>query len=524
MSERSNNIRLNKDVDLEVYNLKKRVINLNEPAASPKEQDIGSINAFYGKASELVERTYKKDLQGKERAFQQATICSSFTTLLRLMTIRDGVVISHSPVGCSGYLNAQPQLFQYVPREGRPDLEYYKVPDLDFHWLSTNLSENDVIFGGAQKLGETIKLADERYKPKSIFVTTSCASGIIGDDIEGLIREVQPETNATIVPIRCEATRSRIWQSGYDSIWHAILKYLVKEPEKKQEDLVNIPCSISFTWLDRQEITRLLGKIGLKPNFVPELSTTEQLEQLSEAALTATVCGSFSNYLGYGLEQEYGVPYFNSPAPMGLANTDNWLRKIGEIVGKEEEVEKLIEEERAAVAPTLEALREGFKGKKAKILDWGGQARGLGLPLLTHEIGLKVSGVGLFEYDELVPEVVEDLAEQLGDFDVHVANVQPFELEQFFDEHKPDIYTTCPFVGANYKRPSAAIRHHSFRGDDKLTAPQYGYLGFISYGSFLLRAYQHHTLNKTLGAHVKRPYKESVYQQKVPLLHLEGNK
>ena len=498
-------------------NHNRRQINLSETAPLPKEQQIGSIKAFYGKANELLAKGKKGELPTQDRPFQQASICVNFTAILRLMTVQDGVLISHAPVGCSGYMNAQPQLFQKIPKElGRPDL--------DFHWLSSNLTENDIIFGGGQKLGETIKLAEERYKPKSIFVLTSCASGIIGDDIEGIVQEIQPQINARIVPIHCEGFRSRIWQSGYDSIWHGILKYLVRKPQKKQEDLVNIPASISLTWVDRQELTRLLKKIGLRPNFIPELATTEQLEILSEAAVTAPVCGTFGDYLGFGLEQEYGVPYFNYPAPFGIANTETWLRKIAEFTGREKEVEKVIKEERAAVTPKLEALRKEFKGNKVKILDWGGQGRGLGLPVLTHELGLEVSGVGFFEYDQLIPEAIEELVAKIRNFDIHIADIQPFELEHFFLKHKPDIYTTCPFTGGHYKRANTAIRHHSFRGDHTPFSPQYGYTGTITYGNFLLRAYRHHTLNKTLGARSRRPYKEKVYEQQIPLLTLEGLK
>lgn len=500
--------KLNKD--------KKWRINLDEPAPLPKEQLWNSTKTFYGKASEILEKSRKHELQqDQDRIFRQNAMCPNFTSVLRLMTIRDGITISHAPVGCAGYLNAQPQLFQGIPKElGRPEL--------DFHWLTSNLRENDVIFGGSEKLGKTIKLADERYKPKSIFVLASCVSGIIGDDLEGLVREIQPDTKATIVPIHCEGTRSRIWQSGYDSVWHGVLKYLVREPKKTQEDLVNIPASFSLTWIDRQELTRLLAKLGLRPNFVPELATTEQLEILAEAAVTAPVCGSLGNYLGYGLEQEFDVPFFNYPPPFGLHNTESWLRKIAEFTGKENEVEKLIEEERAAIEPRLEALRKEFKGDEATVLDWGGQARGLGLPLLTHELGLDVKGIGMYEYDEVIPEAVEELIEKVGDFDVVVADMQPYELEQIFIKHKPDVYTTCPFTGGHFKRAhTAGVRHHSFRGDPTPNSPQYGYVGLITYGNFLLRAHKHHTLNKTLGTHVRQPYKEKIYRQHSPFVKKE---
>jgi len=143
-------------------------------------------------------------------------------------------------------------------------------PHFDLHWLTTNIDEKDVVYGGADKLRFAIKEAERRHSPKAIFVLASCTSGIIGEDIEGIVSEVQEEVNATIVPVHCEGIRSRIIQTAYDAFWHGVLKYLVKKDVPKQPDLVNIASMLSYTWQDRLEITRLLGKLGLRPNFIPD--------------------------------------------------------------------------------------------------------------------------------------------------------------------------------------------------------------------------------------------------------------
>jgi nitrogenase molybdenum-iron protein alpha chain len=122
---------------------------------------------------------------------------------------------------------------------------------------------------------------------------------------------------------------------------------------------------LSYCWQDRLEITRLLNKVGLRPNFIPEFASVEQFEQLSEAAVTAPLCPTYTDYLSKGLEQEYGVPYFLYPSPMGIAGTDEWLRKIAEFTGKEIEVEELIEEEHKKWLPKLEAVRNEFLTSRA---------------------------------------------------------------------------------------------------------------------------------------------------------------
>ncbi len=47
--------------------------------------------------------------------------------------------------------------------------------------------EKDTVYGGIEKLKTTIDEAYRRFNPKVIFVTTSCASEIIGDDVESAI-------------------------------------------------------------------------------------------------------------------------------------------------------------------------------------------------------------------------------------------------------------------------------------------------------------------------------------------------
>jgi nitrogenase molybdenum-iron protein alpha chain len=292
-------------------------INLKENTCPNREQRAHGINVYYGKATELVRDAKAGKLYNRERKFQQASGCVlNFYLSVRVNTIRDAAVIFHAPIGCSAPALGYRELFRGIPVElGRPE-------NYDLHWMTTNIKEKDVVYGASDKLKFAIEEAQSRYSPKAIFVMASCTSGIIGEDIEGAINEVQPQIEARIVPIHCEGVRSRLVQTGYDAFWHGVLKYLVRKPEKRQKDLVNVASMLSYTWQDRREITRLLAKLDLRPNFVPEFATVDQFEQLSEAAVTAPLCPTYTDYLSRGLEQEFGVPYFLYPSPMGIASTD----------------------------------------------------------------------------------------------------------------------------------------------------------------------------------------------------------
>ncbi len=495
-------------------------IDLSKDSCPNREQRAGAVNAFFGKASDLVQEARNGTLTNKERDFQQSSGCVlNFYLTTRVVTIRDAVMIVHAPLGCSSTALLYREVYRKIPAsEG--------LPTFDLHWLTTNLDEKDVVYGGADKLKHAILEAEARYQPKAIFIMASCTSGIIGDDIEGVVTETQQEINATIVPVHCEGIRSRIIQTAYDAFWHAVLKYLVKKDVPKQPDLVNIASMLSYTWQDRLEITRLLNRIGLRPNFIPEFATVEQFEQLGAAAVTAPICPTYTDYLSRGLEQEYGVPYFMYPSPVGIEHTDEWLRIIAKHTGKEEEVEVLIKEERAKWLPKLAKIQDAFatlkpNGEKVEILGSLGQGRLLTQIPYFEEIGVSSPAAIIQDFDNLVLDEVQQVIDQAGDFDVLVNTFQAAELAHITRKYDPDVALTCPFQGSAYKREKGATRIHAVRGDSREWSAQAGYKGAIAYGNFLLQSVKNKSFQKTMLDKTPDTYKEWWYEQPNPLHYLK---
>jgi Nitrogenase molybdenum-iron protein, alpha and beta chains len=496
-------------------------INLAETTCPNREERANGINVYYGKVTDLVKDARAGKLKPCERKFQQTQGCTlNFYLTVRVNTIRDAAIIYHAPVGCSCASLGYREMFQHIPSTLGAPVNY------DLHWMTTALNERDVVYGATDKLKAAIREAQSRYNPKAIFILTSCASGIMGEDIEGAVNEVQPDIRASIVPIHCEGIRSRLVQTGYDAFWHGVLKYLVKKPEKKQDDLVNVASMLSYTWQDRVEIKRLLGRMGLRVNFVPEFASVEQFEQLSEAALTAPLCPTYTDYISRGLKQEYGVPYFLYPSPMGFANTDGWLRKIGEFTGREKEAEIVIAEERKKWDPKLKAIQEEFasikpNGQKVEVLGALGQGRLLAQMPYFDELGIKSSAALCQDYDNLILEELEKVIDTIGDFDILVNTFQAAEQTHINRVLDPDLTLTCPFQGAAYKRLKGVTRVHSLRGDTNLWAQQSAYAGAVAYGSFLLQAFKNTSLGRTMKANTKEGYKPWYFQQKNPLYYLE---
>ena len=489
-----------------------QTIDLTRTTCPNREQRIGSIKAFYGKAADLIKISEAGELRWTNRAFQQAGGCVLTSGISRLATVRNGLVLNHAPIGCASGLYGYREVYNNIPTAlGRPPV--------NFRWISSNLTEEDIIFGGEGKLEATIREAEERYHPEAIFIISSCASGIIGDDIEGVVRKLQTEITARLVPIHCEGFRSQVPQTAFDAFWHGILKYLVNKPEKKQPDLINLVAPFSVTWGDRQELIRLVRRLNLRVNYVPEFATVDELKVVGEAALTVTTCQSYGDYLQKALYEHYGVPYVRSPVPVGIEQTSLWLREIAKHTGRTELVEEVIESEIAAIQPHIDNLKKQLAGQKVSLFVNGGQARALGIPILAAELGLPITGISTLEYDELAIEDVKRIVDRHGDYNIHVAEFQAFEQSAILDELKPDIYTGCPFVGSVYKREAGLARMHSFRSDPSSFGQQFGYRGAVTYGHVILKILRNRSLNKLLGEKTAPPYK-AWWRSQAPLSFL----
>ena len=77
-------------------------------------------------------------------------------------------------------------------------------------YVGTDMNEQDTIFGSTQALGKIIREVNKRYSPKAIFVSSSCATGIIGEDIDSVVDEVRDEIDVPVVAVHCEGFKSRI--------------------------------------------------------------------------------------------------------------------------------------------------------------------------------------------------------------------------------------------------------------------------------------------------------------------------
>ncbi len=88
------------------------------------------------------------------------------------------------------------------------------LPVKNVNIVCTNMDENDIILGGLTKLRGTVEDLWDHYHPKAIFIGTSCATGIIGDDVESVASENTKSLGIPVIPLNREGIRSKHWSTG----------------------------------------------------------------------------------------------------------------------------------------------------------------------------------------------------------------------------------------------------------------------------------------------------------------------
>ncbi len=231
---------------------------------------------------------------------------------------------------------------------------------------STNTYEKEVVFGGEQRLRETIEGALEVLDGDLYVVLTGCTAGIIGDDVDSVIREFE-DTEIPIIGVETAGFKGDTY-FGYTAALTAILQEIPKKTVTK-EKTVNffglVPTVDITSNGDFEEITRVLAKIGVKANtffYIPD--GIEQLKDSANASLNINISPWLLSGIDALYKYNFGIETLHYPGlPVGPTATSEFLRSVGSALNIDESlVDNVIEEEESYVYRYFErAFRELYR-------------------------------------------------------------------------------------------------------------------------------------------------------------------
>ena len=469
-------------------------INLSASSPEIRELRLNSVTSFRGTASELYESSLAGSIKNEISCYGQCSDCQEFCANTLLTFIQDAAVVCHSPIGCYSIQAVRDNGGHACARDR-------KLPEFKCETICTNIQEKDTVYGGVEKLRKACLEAYKRAKPSAIFITTSCASGIVGDDIESTAAEVADELGIPVVPISCEGFKSRIWTTGFDAAFHGIMKYIVKPAVEHKNDVVNI-----YNFQGSDSFAPLLAKLGLKTNYIVPMNTVQKLEKISEAACSATMCETLATYAITAFSQHFGVPEVKAAPPYGISWTDEWLREIARLTGKNDIVESVIQEEHERIEEPLNSLRKKFAGKTIYVI--AGDSFTHNISSALHDLGLEIIGVNALHHDQKTDsgnvDTLGALIKIAGDIKhFTVCTKQPYAIIKEIKKLNPDFLLTrhegLTILGYKLGIPS------TFEGDANLSI---GYDGLIRLGERLWENYITRNFNKTIKEHSVLPYSD----------------
>ena len=351
-----------------------------------------------------------------------------------LNPITDAVHLVHGPIGCASYT-----------WDIRGSLT--SGADLFRNSFSTDLKEEDVIFGGEKKLALCIDELAGRYRPKLLFVYSTCIVGVIGDDLDAVCKAAAERHGIEVIPVQSSGFIGNK-SAGYRAACDALVKLIAPESPLEKTRTINYLGDFNLAaeaWI----IQNYLWEMGVELNvtFTGD-SSYEALKQASKASINIIQCAGSMLYLAKKMEEQYGIPYLRVSF-LGMEDTATSLRSVAEAFGDKttiQRTEKLIAREVARVNPLVEGYRSKLTGKKAAVYVGGG-FKAISLIKQFREIGIEVVMIGAQTGRKEEYENIHDLA---NEGTVILDDANPAELERFMVEKGAHL-----LVGGVKERPLA---------------------------------------------------------------------
>ncbi len=268
-------------------------------------------------------------------------MCMPMGACLAFKGMEKSIVVMHGSQGCSTYVR-------------RHMAQHYNEP-VDI--ASSSLNEKATVYGGEANLKRGLKNVIKMYKPKTIGVVTTCLAETIGEDIDRILKDFMIEEKLSaedidIISVPTPGYGGTQFEGYYLAVKRMVEKITVSsEPTNK----INIIAGMMSPG-DIREIKLILERFGIEAVILPDVSETLdapykglEFEKLPDGGTTSSEIKTMSGSLatiefgvhsreehsaGEYLKKEFGVPLYRMPIPIGLKNSDTFIKTLSKISGK----------------------------------------------------------------------------------------------------------------------------------------------------------------------------------------------
>ena len=301
---------------------------------------------------------------------------------------RDIVNITHGPIGCGFY--------SWLTRRNQTRATGPEDHNFMTYCFSTDMQDEQIIFGGEKKLRQAVQEAYDLFKPKAISIFSTCPVGLIGDDVHAVAREMKEKLGVNVFGFSCEGYKGVSQSAGHHIANNGIFTHVVglNDTVKEGKFKINMLGEYNIGG-DAFEIERLFEDIGV--TLISTFSGNSSYDYFANshtADLNLIMCHRSINYVAEMMETKFGIPWIKVNF-IGAEATTKSLRKIADYFDDPELTEK-VEAVIAREMPAVEAEREKAKarceGKTAMLFVGGSRAHHY--QELFREIGMETIAAG----------------------------------------------------------------------------------------------------------------------------------
>jgi nitrogenase molybdenum-iron protein alpha chain len=301
---------------------------------------------------------------------------------------RDILNLVHGPIGCSFYAWLTRRNQTRTPTDSSPNFMNY--------CLSTDMQEENIVFGGEKKLKIAVKEAFELFHPKAIAIFSTCPVGLIGDDVHAVAREMSAELGINIFGLSCEGYRGVSQSAGHHIANNGLFKHIIGLDETPHDDKFKVNLLGEYNiGGDGFVLEEIFSRCGIKQiSTFSGNSTYASMANSHTADLNLVMCHRSINYAAEMMEKKFGIPWMKVNF-IGADATAKTLRKIAQYFEDDEltqRVEQVIAEEMAIIETRRAVVKARCQGKTAMLFVGGSRAHHY--QTLFTEIGMKTVAAG----------------------------------------------------------------------------------------------------------------------------------
>lgn len=297
--------------------------------------------------------------------------------------MKDVIHISHGPVGCT-YDTWQTK--RYLSDNNNFQLKYT---------FASDVKEKHIVFGADKLLKSNIIDAFKAFPDiKRMTVYQTCATALIGDDIEAICDEVMEEMpDVDIFVCNSPGFAGPSQSAGHHKINIAWVNNKVGtvEPEITSDYVINYVGEYNIQG-DQEIMQDYFKRMGIQilSTFTGN-GSYDDLRGMHRAHLNVLECARSAEYICDELRVRYGIPRMDIDG-FGFKALAGSLKKIGLFFGIEDRAQAIIDEEVAKWKPELDWYKERLKGKKLCL--WpGGSKLWHWAHTLEEDLGIRIVSV-----------------------------------------------------------------------------------------------------------------------------------